>query len=114
MNAEPVRFKTTEAKDVKIGDVQMTVDMERRKSTYYYSRAESVFIGDISEPLFDGITGNLVGHRTTNCVEIVWQPLNFEGKTFTLRYHQQATLDIASNVPDVNELVQSEDFEDWE
>lgn len=102
-------FKTTKAEDVKVGDVEQQLVEEKRKYVYYYYRAESVFVGDKVEPLHDGITGEFVGNRTTNCVEIVWKPLNYDGKTFTTRYHPLATLDVASNLEDISDLVQEED-----
>lgn len=104
-----VAFKRTPASDVEVGDVEMLVVEEKRKWFYYYYRAESVFIGDKVEPIHDPMTGAFVGNRTTNLVEIVWTPINDEGKQFTRQYYPSTTLDIAKNLTDYSDLAQEEE-----
>jgi hypothetical protein len=105
-------FRRTEAKDIKVGDVQQQMDEQNRRCVYYYYKAESVFIGDIVDPIHDPLSGAFIGNRVTNGVEIKWTPLSYDGKSFTSRYHQLATLDIASDVTDVSELIQEEEGEE--
>ena len=105
-------FKTTKAEDVKVGDVEMQLVEEKRKYVYYYYRAESVFVGEIKEPIYDYLSNQYIGDRILNCVEIVWLPLNYEGKRFTNRYHPSVTLDIASNLENVDDLIQEENGDD--
>ena len=102
-------FKTTQSKDVRVGDVEVIMDIQKHTVVYYYYRAESVLIGDIVDAIHDPMTGKFVGNRVTNCVEIKWMPLSYEGKAFTTRYHQSARLDIARGVVDVNDLVKEEE-----
>jgi hypothetical protein len=102
-------FRATKSQDIQVGDVEMQIVEEKRKYVYYYHRAESVFVGDKAEPIHDPMTGAFVGNRTTNLVEIVWKPLNHDGKQITLQYQPTTTLSIASNVADVSELTQEEE-----
>jgi hypothetical protein len=105
-------FKATKAKDILVGDVWMQMDKKDGKLYYYYLRAESVFIGDKVDAIHDPFTDVFIGNRITNCVEVVWQPLNYEGRPFALRYHESVTVDVASGVVDVSRLIQAEDVND--
>jgi hypothetical protein len=108
MQGKPV-FKSTESKDIRVGDVWQSLDENHNRLFYYYFRAESVSMGDIVDAIHDPMTGKFVGNRVTNCVEIKWMPLSYEGNALTLRYHQLARLDIASGLTDVSDLIQEEE-----
>ena len=105
-------FINTAARDIKVGDIEMMMDQQGSKWLYYYYRAESVFVGDKVDAIYDPFTEIFVGNRITNCVEVVWLPMNYDGKPFATRYHQSATLDIASGIVDVSRLIQAEDVND--
>jgi hypothetical protein len=104
-------FKTTNAQDVNVGDVQMLMVEEKRKIVYDYYRAKKVFVGSIADAIYD-LEGKYVGDRTINCVEIEWLPLTYVGKSHTTRYAMSATLDVATNVININDLVLEEDKTD--
>ena len=106
-------FRTTPAQNIKVGNIRREADYQKRKSIYYYYRAEMVFVGEKSEAIYNPFDNQYVGTRVTECVEITWTPLNYEGenKSFTERYHLTTTLDIALDVVDVDSLPQEEDFE---
>ena len=101
-------FKSTESKDVRVGDVWMQLDEQKHTLLYYYFRAESVVMGDLVDAIHDPMTGKFVGNRITNCVEIQWMPLSWDGKPLTLRYHQSARLDIGRDVC-VDDLIHEEE-----
>jgi hypothetical protein len=106
-------FRPTQAQNIKVGNIRIERDDQKRKSILYYYRAESVFVGEKSEAIYNPFDNQYVGTKVTNCVEIVWTPLNYEGenKSFTERYHPTTTLDIGVDVVDVDSLPQEEDFE---
>jgi hypothetical protein len=108
MQGQPV-FKPRESKDIRVGDVWQSLDENPNRLSYYYFRAESVRMGDILDAIHDPMTGKFVGNRVTNCVEITWVPLSYQGNAITFRYHQLARLDIASDVLDVDDLIQEEE-----
>jgi hypothetical protein len=107
-------FKSTEAQKIKVGNIRREADHQKRKAIYYYYRAESVFVGEKSEAIYNPFDNQYVGTKVTNCVEIVWTPLSYEGenKPFTERYHPTTTLDIGVDVVDVDSLPQEEYFEE--
>jgi hypothetical protein len=107
-------FKSTPAQNIKVGDIRRVSDDQKRKSILYYYRAEVVFVGEKSEAIYNPFDNQYVGTKVTNCVEIVWTPLNYEGdsKPFTERYHPTTTLDIGVDVVDVDSLPQEEYFEE--
>lgn len=106
-------FKSTQAQNIKVGNIRREADYQKRKSILYYYRAEVVFVGEKSEAIYNPFDNQYVGTKVTNCVEIVWTPLNYDGenKPFTERYHPTTTLDIALDVVDVGSLPQEEYFE---
>jgi hypothetical protein len=104
-------FKITQAKDVKVGDVEMIMTEEKRKILYYYYRAKTVLVGSTSDAIYD-LESKYVGDRTVNCVEIVWLPLSYVGKPHTTRYDYAATLHVATDLVNVNGLLQEEDVND--
>lgn len=107
MQQRPI-FKPTESKDVRVGDVWMQLDEQKHTLLYYYFRAESVHMGDLVDAIHDPMTGKFVGNRITNCVEIQWTPLSWEGKPLTQRYTPSARIDIARDV-DVDDLIHEEE-----
>lgn len=107
-------FAATEAKDIKAGDIQMVMDVEKRECRYYYYFAKSVFVGEIVEAINDPFTGEFVGNRKTHCVEIVWHSMNYVGNDFTLRYKEDVVMDIAVSLTDYTTLKQVEDIEEGE
>ena len=108
MIASEVLFKRIQSTDVKVGDVEQQLVEESGKFVYYYYRAKAVLAGQISDSIYD-LEGRFVGERIVDCVEINWLPLSYVGKGHTSRYHKSATLDIASNVINANNLIQEEE-----
>lgn len=106
-------FKTTQAQNIKVGNIRIERDHQKNRAILYYYRAESVFVGEKSEAIYNPFDNQYVGIKITNCVEIIWTPLNYEGdsKPFTERYHPTTTLDITADVVDVDSLPQEEYFE---
>jgi hypothetical protein len=105
-------FKTTQAQNIKVGNIRIERDDQKHKAILYYYRAESVFVGEKAEAIYNPFDNQYVGTKVTNCVEIVWTPLSYEGNPVTERYHPATTLDInADDVVDVDSLPQEEYFE---
>jgi hypothetical protein len=102
-------FKTTQAQDIKVGDVERIVSEDKGTIYYYYYRATSVYTGVKVDAIHDPFTNAFVANRSVTCVEIDWLPLSYAGKSRKSRYQLSVTLDVATNVGDVKDLIQEED-----
>jgi hypothetical protein len=107
-----ITFKNATAASIQIGDIMRQAEEHKRHTDLYHYRATAVFNGDITIAIHDG-DGQFVGNMVEkDVVEIEWTPIE-EGRPFTRRYAQTATVELATApVNDPTQLITHTDHND--
>jgi uncharacterized protein YcbX len=100
-----IAFKNATADSIQLGDIMRQAEEHKRHTDLYHYRATAVFNGDITIAIHDA-DGQFIGNRIEqDVVEIEWTPIE-EGRPFTRRYAQNATVELASTpVTDTTQLI---------